>query len=247
MRFKKTIFFSLVILVIFLIYVFFQNPKVNYVALGDSLAAGQNPYGEIGYSYADYIKDYLKKKNRLKEYVKDYAVSGYKSEDIIEDLKDNKKILRDSKEYNIRSLLREADIVTISIGANDFMQAFQPSKLQFDDMNVYYEQVNNSIGKVKNAIKEVRKYAKEKVIVVGYYNPFPLLFKNYEDKVDDLFSSVDSVYQELCKEEDVSYISLYQLFKEHSDYLPNPFDIHPNLQGYSAIARLIIEKELKNL
>ena len=73
MRFKKTIFLSIVVLVIFLTYLFFNDNRINYVVLGDSVAAGVNPYGGVGYSYSDYIKDYLCDKGKLKEYIKEYA------------------------------------------------------------------------------------------------------------------------------------------------------------------------------
>ena len=46
---------------VFVIYNIFKenNNKIYYIALGDSIAEGMNPYGNIGYSYSDYIKDYL--------------------------------------------------------------------------------------------------------------------------------------------------------------------------------------------
>ena len=60
MKYKKLIISILVFLSIFLIYVFANDKRMNYIALGDSLAAGQNPYGQISYGYADYISNYLK-------------------------------------------------------------------------------------------------------------------------------------------------------------------------------------------
>ena len=144
MRFKKTIFFSFVLLICFLTYSFFKNDKLIYVSLGDSLAAGQNPYGEIGYGYSNYIADYLDSENKLELFVSSYAVSGYKSLDIVDDISRNKEVDVDGKKYNIRSLLREADVVTISIGANDFLEGLSLDNLRLDDVTFYKEKIESS-------------------------------------------------------------------------------------------------------
>lgn len=245
MRFKKTIIFSTIILVCFLIYLYFSGEKLIYVALGDSLAAGVNPYGEVSYSYTDFIADHLKDERKLELFVKDYTVSGYKSLDVLQDIYNNKKVLIEDKEYNIRMLLREADLVTISIGANDFMKYFSLNNLHLDDINYYKEQVDNVLVDVDKLFSELSKYAKCQVIVVGYYNPFPVLFYNYEKNLDEIFNYVDTKYQALTEEYGFSYISFYNTFKENANFLPNPFDIHPNLNGYKAIADILIDYYLK--
>lgn len=246
MRFKKTIIFSTIILVCFLIYLSFSGQKLIYVALGDSLAAGVNPYGEVSYSYTDFVADYLKSEGKLDLFVKDYAVSGYKSFDVLRDITDNKKVLIDDKEYNIRMLLREADLITISIGANDFLKYFSLDNLHLDDVSYYKEQVDNVLVDVDKLFSQMSKYAKCQVIVVGYYNPFPILFSNYETNLDEIFHYVDYEYQELTEKYNFSYISFYNVFKENSSFLPNPFDIHPNISGYKAMADILTSYYLKN-
>jgi len=246
LRFKKTIIFSFIILVIFLTYVFFHDTKLNYVVIGDSLAAGQNPYGEkSGYGYADYIRDYLEENGRLKQYVKGFAVSGYTTDDVLADLSTNKKLLQDGHEVNLRQLLRESDIVTVSVGANDFMRGLSIDNLNLNDSKAYIEKIDGIMDNVKKTLVELRKYAKNQIIVIGYYNPFPLLYRSYESALDEIFEYADQEYEGLCALYDVEYVSVYHLFKENSDFLPNPFDIHPNLQGYKAIANSVIDKFLK--
>ena len=143
MRFKKTIVFSTILLLIFLIWTFFSGSSINYVALGDSVALGVNPYGEVGYSYADYFKDYLEENGKLGMYTKDFAVSGYTTSDIISDINTNKEINVNGKSVNIRECLREADIVTISIGANDFMKGINLSNFNLENGNFYKGKIDN--------------------------------------------------------------------------------------------------------
>lgn len=244
MRFKKTIFISLVVLVIFLTYLFFNDNRINYVVLGDSLAQGINPYGEVGYSYTDYIKDYLEDNGKLKEYIKDYAVSGYTTSDLLNDLHNNKEIDVDGNKVNIRHALRESDLVTISIGANDFLKGINLNALDLTNVDSYKKKIDNILDEIDIVLREVRKYAKGDVIVVGYYNPLNVLFRSYESTLDEIFEYADIKYKEVCSNNSTDYVSVYSLFKENSDFLPNPFDIHPNLNGYSAISRLIIDDYL---
>lgn len=244
MRFKKTIFISLVVLVIFLTYLFFNDDCINYVVLGDSLAQGVNPYGEVGYSYTDYISEYLEDNGKLKTFIKGYATSGYTTSDLLDDLHNNREIEVDGNHVNIRHALRESDLVTISIGANDFLKGINLNDLDLSSTDSYKKRIDNILSDIDLVLCEVRKYAKDDVIVVGYYNPFNRLFLSYRNSLDEIFEYTDIKYKEVCDKYLSSYVSTYSLFKENSDFLPNPFDIHPNLNGYSAIARLIIDDYL---
>ena len=43
---------------------------------------------------------------------------------------------------------------------------------------------------------------------------------------------------------DIEFVSIYLVFKNNNDYLPNPTNIHPSNEGYKAIY-LEIMKQLK--
>ena len=65
MKHKKIIFLIFLCIIIYLIYSFFHDDKISYIAIGDSLSAGVNSYGENGYGYSDYVADYLRKNDKL--------------------------------------------------------------------------------------------------------------------------------------------------------------------------------------
>ena len=73
----------LVVFLTFLIYKGFDDKKIYYLALGDSLAAGRDSYGNYGAGYSDYINEYLEVNDKLDKFVKDFAVSGYKVDDLM--------------------------------------------------------------------------------------------------------------------------------------------------------------------
>ena len=244
MKIKKLIIFILIILFIFFTYFFFKDDKLNYVSLGDSVAAGQNPYGEISYGYSDYLKDYLSSNNKLKDYV-NFAVSGYKTDDVIRDINNNHQITVNNRTRNIKEALRESNLVTLSIGANDFMSGISINNLDLNNIDIYLKKIDSVSLNIDKTLKLVREYAKQDVIVIGYYNPFPLLYKVNPNQIDNLFNYADRKYIEICNQYDIKYLSVYDLFKNNSSYLPNPFDIHPNNDGYKSISNLIIDTYLE--
>ena len=82
---KILLFISVVILVLF-IYIKNGDDKVYYLALGDSYSLGMNPYNAYDYGFTDYIKDYLNNNEKLQNYINDFAVSGYRTIDLLKDI-----------------------------------------------------------------------------------------------------------------------------------------------------------------
>ena len=80
-----------------------QDKKIYYLSLGDSLAAGQTPNNTLEESYGDYVADYLKDRGVLEFYTKDFSKSGYRSIDLLNDLKNNKVIKVNGKEKEGKS------------------------------------------------------------------------------------------------------------------------------------------------
>lgn len=243
-KFKKLFFLIGVFIIIFAIYLANVDSRVNYVALGDSIAAGQNPYGErTGYGYTDYVENYLSRNDLLKSYIKGFAVSGYKTTDLLTDIEINKHIEEKGKEYNIRKALRESDIVTVSIGANDFLANIDLKNIsnQTFSTDTLISFVDKMVPNLKSVFKEIRKFAKKEVIVVSYFNPMPKLLESHEKEVEAVLDYANTIYRDLCKEYKMTYISVVDEFKLHPEYLPNPFDIHPNTKGYLAMATPIIQ------
>ena len=222
-----------ILVFVFSIYRLFPTQKLNYIALGDSVAEGRNPDGETGYSYADFFYEKLKEEGKIKNYKKEYSHSGYTTTDVVNDLIRNGDIKRD---------LRESDLVTISIGANDFLHSLDLKNVNLDNLDLYEKNIRTLFPNIDHCIKEIRKYAKNKIYIIGYYNPLPFLYNLGSEKVDALFNFIDESYQEIADKYDCIYISNYELFKNHPEYLPNPMDIHPNLKGYKAMADTLYQE-----
>jgi lysophospholipase L1-like esterase len=215
--------------------------RISYVALGDSLAVGQNPYGQISYGYTDYVADYIKGKGKLGFYTKKFAISGYRITDLINDINQNKVVKIDNKKLTIKNALIKADVITLSIGTNELFY-----KLGINNMDIaYYNEQNlkKYVDEVaidmEKLVNLVRKYCKEDIILIGFYNPLWHMRKNYAKDLDYVFIYANKKLKQISKKYDMYYIDIHKLFEQNNEYLPNPLDINPSNEGYSAIARKI--------
>lgn len=243
MKYKKYIFLVLVIIGIFWIYKLNSNNKIYYISLGDSLAAGQNPYGEIGYGYSDYVNKYLKSQNLVEFYSKDFAASGDRIIDLINKIEKNEKVELHDKELRIQTAIEKADVITLSIGANDLFEHAGLNDMNYNleklsEAEKYLDEISENLDKL---IKLIRKYNNKKVILVGYYNPLSPLSSKYTRELEPLFMKVNEEYEKVATKNNCDYIDVYEIFKENPEYLPNPTDIHPSNSGYEVISAQIID------
>jgi hypothetical protein len=89
-----------------------KNKKLNYLALGDSVISGYSTYRHFdATSYTDFVADSLKESGHLKSY-KNFGVSGFTTNDLIMQLSN----------HEVRMSITKADMINISIGANDFLE-----------------------------------------------------------------------------------------------------------------------------
>ena len=244
---KAKIYTASIVLFVVLTIIAFSLPKrnkvdVTYIALGDSLAQGMNYNLTVDEGYTDYIRDYLDDYYNLKFFTKGFTKWGYETRHVIRDINDNKKITVDGKEITIKEALKEANLVTLTIGANDFIEG-----LSFDtigDRIASIEQVKQDAEDIANRVEEVIKLVKEntkaQIIVTGYYNPVPNM-KQYKSQIDEVIRYFNSILKEKCKNLNVEFADVFNIFDSRPDYLPNPADIHPNKDGYKAMAKEVIK------
>lgn len=251
MKHKKMIILVVLTILImissFFIYDNSYEEEFNYVALGDSVASGRNPYGTDGYGYVDYVRDYLKRKDKLSGYVS-YATAGYSIDDVINDINYNKTITIDNINIGIKKALRESDLVTISIGANDFLANANLSSLSnlFSNRNATKNKIDDIVEEFSLLLGLIKQYAKNDILVIGYYNPFPRMEK-YREDIDEIVDYADEEYKKLCNKMGVYYVDVSSVIATNDNYLPNPLDIHVSIQGYEAISKEVIKLLNKNV
>lgn len=212
--------------------IYSSSPKFDFVALGDSLAAGQTPECTFDKSYTTYIEDKLKEKGVLGDF-NNFAVSGYKTSDVL-------KKLQDPTQLNI---IKNAEIITLDVGANDLLSYISPSMANSTDNLALAEiiatitkEVPQNIITIIAEIREVNPTAK--IYVMGYYNSFPYLSSPLQDQALYFIQALNNSIKTTTESCGATYVSTEEVMnKQLTEYIPNPADIHPSLLGYQAIAK----------
>ena len=243
MKKRYKILIGFVITGIFLVLIFFitKDKKIYYLSLGDSLAVGQTPNNEVDKSYGDYIKEYLEDKEVLEFYTKSFSNSNYRSIDLLEDIKNNKKKKISGKEITIKNALIKADIVTISIGLNDLL--YKLNLASTFDMNInddIYTYVDEVMMDIDKLLYEIRKSCKEQIMVFGYYNPFTNHSASLSNEVEPLITYANGKLESLVLKYEMTYVDIHGAFLANDDYLPSKLEIHPTKNGYKRMADIAI-------
>lgn len=199
--------------------------QVQYVALGDSLAAGLSPTGIIDYGYPDYIeKNFKSKKYKLVDY-DNFGVAGYTSKQVKNNL---------LKSYKIRKEVKEATHITIDIGANDFLNILKTNPGPVVALTAM-EEFTLNLDTILSTIDQLNP--KAKVYVMGYYNPFPYFTAEQQATIQPLLEAVNNQIQASAKENGDTFVATEKVVAaNYEKYMPNHEDIHLSKAGYQAIA-----------
>jgi lysophospholipase L1-like esterase len=209
-----------------------EDKDIQYVALGNSLAAGYLNDGTRGDGYPVYIKNGIEA-NGYTVHLDNLGVGGFTTVDVLNQLT-NPTILEK---------IANADILTIDIGANDVLRAVDLENLVLEDALVALNQVKTNLGNILEIIREQNPTLK--IYVMGYYNALPFI-----DNQTLIKTAIDLLNNNIASEAgkvEATFIPTYHVFEGKYDvYLPNP-DIHPTKEGYKAIANEFLTFILNDL
>jgi lysophospholipase L1-like esterase len=250
--FKNSRLLSLLVVFVFLLGIVTPistqavGEKVHYVALGDSLAAGQLPRTADGVvtwdkGFSGIIAEHLEKNGILASYTNKFAVSGYRTDEVLKDILDNKEV----EGKKLQDTLKAANYVTVTAGANDILQVAQIDiangtvtidPLKFGVTNTRIQSNLTSI------IKEIQTLnPKAEIYVSGYYNPFPYLPAAQQGQLEMMLSLLNGGIKTVSEAKGATFVDMKGIFDASKEtYLPNPRDIHPSLEGYQLLANRFI-------
>ncbi|MEK5331209.1 SGNH/GDSL hydrolase family protein [Lysinibacillus sp. FSL W8-0992] len=208
----------------------------NYVALGDSLAAGQTPYQEIDAGYSDFIAMRLGKMGQLSHYTKELAFPGFTTADVLERVK--------SEEAS--EVLANASLITISAGANDLLRLVQVNPmagtLAFSQLQVDYA-LNIARKNMAEMLAELKLRAPNaKVYVMGYYFAYPNVHATQKEGTNAQLMKLNTILEQQAEQAGMTYINVYDAFGlQATQFLPNVADVHPNFEGYRQMANAFLK------
>lgn len=206
------------------IYLF---PKdLNIVTLGDSLTQGVGDESKNS-GYVGLIEDKLD--NTIK--IDNFGISGYRSDQLLELI----------NEPDVEASLNEADLVLMTIGANDLMKIFKRdlTHLKIEPFFDELEEFEKRLEKIFTKINQINPQTK--IYFIGFYDPFSEYFPevreltyisaSWNERSDRVTKKFDNTY----------YIPTAQLFEKDVGIYLAADKFHPNKRGYTKIATEVIE------
>ena len=212
---KKIIYLLFLFLFIFMCYLIYEltdNDNLTCLVIGDSIA--------------DNI--YLRENKKINNYNNQFINKDHRMIDLLHIIKYNEEINYQNNTISIHQLLKQSDIVIISIGMNDIY-----AKLEDDPKNMY-TYLNEMVNNMELILDEISRYKNAKIIVLGYYNIF--------EKKNDLFIYINYKIKRITEKHDYIYIDTNKNLNNNQKYLLKNNQFYLNDHGYQEINELIVEK-----
>lgn len=232
---KKNILLILLLTSIFLsilIYNLTYNKNKDYLAIGDGLAKGKTYYNTIGYGYSDYVNAYLEEQKKLKTFNKIFAEDHQTLENFNKNIKNNQCKIYKGKKTCINQSIKNAEIITISIGNYELSEIIKHYKYNGETIKL----LNNFILKLNNSILLIKKYNDlSNVILIGFYS--------YGDQnSEQIVNYINKELFDYSKKYKYTFININDIFINNPKYLPNIYENYPSNLGYKEISKRIINK-----
>lgn len=206
----------------------FQKDK-KIVAIGDSLTQGIGDETKGG-GYVGILNNTFED-NHINITIENYGKRGNRTDQLLKRLETKK----------MATSIKDADIVLITIGANDVMNVvknnFTHLKMKpFQEEQVaYVERLNAIFTKINELNPEVQIY------LIGFYNPFEQYFSEIEQlgMILNMWNQASKTVTE--QYDNVYFIPTQDLFNQTNLDLLSEDQFHPNMSGYKLIAKRVLE------
>ncbi len=209
--------------------------KIEYLALGDSLAAGMSPYKILGLGYTDMLAENIHSFGYLGEFNKNHTYPGYTTQDVLNDIQNN-AVAPNGK--TIQQNIASAGVITLDVGANDFIGQLSPAySLDPNVVPALIQQIGTNTGLIISAVKQLNPTVN--IYIMGYYDAFhnfpltALQKQQFTVVLDYLNQALAGVAVQTGA---IFVPTGAAVAADYGNNLPNPLDIHPSELGYRAIA-----------
>lgn len=246
MSFKKLILFvCTVVFVIFsAIFPVYGAEKTDYVAFGDSIAAGFG-LDSPSEAYPSILAEALGFK------LSNLAQNGQTSEEL------KARIAGLSKKE--KDMVSEAHLITISIGGNDLigeknrkvvlsealLSVLSGDYTMSDEMTEIYQTLKDNLVASVSMLRELNPDAV--ILLQTLYNPYlggeyTYLGYNIGDRLDYYVQKVNETYEDARQESDQFFIvDVAEQMNGVPEYFYTTFDFHPTAAGHEAIAKIFAQ------
>lgn len=160
MKYKIGIIILLGIILTSLIYFHTTEDKINVLALGDGISTGMTIYHVEGYDYNEYLTEDLNEENNLGNYYRYFNEVDETASNLL--TKINNNITSIDKKITLKQAIKEADIITISLGMDELNNYAKKNTLGST-------KINGFLNKYEEVLSTLRKLNDKKIYVIGLY------------------------------------------------------------------------------
>jgi lysophospholipase L1-like esterase len=207
---------------------FFKNDQ-KIVAIGDSLTEGVGDETKSG-GYVG-ILNHTFEDNNLNITVENLGKKGNRTDQLLKRL----------EKEDIASSIKEADMVLITIGANDIMNVLKSNFMNVT-MEPFQEERVKYIERLEAIFTKVNELNPDtQIYLIGFYNPFERHFGEIKE-LGMIIDSWNEAGKSLAEKYDhVRYIPTKDLFSNTTLDLLAEDEFHPNTTGYKLMAQRVLE------
>lgn len=205
---------------------YFFPDDLNIVTLGDSLTQGVGDESKNS-GYVGRIEDSLD--NQI--IIDNFGISGYRSD----------QLLKLINEPDVEASLAEANLVLMTIGANDMMKVFKRdlNNLKTEPFLEELTMFEERLTEIFTTIHKINPQTK--IYLIGFYDPFTEYFPEVEE-LTRISSSWNTGSAMVTNEFDYTYyIPTNELFEGNVNAYLAEDNFHPNKKGYTKITQEVIE------
>lgn len=192
------------------IYFHTESEQINVLALGDGISTGMTVYHVEGYDYNEYLTEYLNEQNKLGTYYKYFNEIDETASNLVNKINNN--ITSIDKKIKLKQAIKEADIITISLGMDELNNYAKKNTLGST-------KINGFLNKYKEVLEKIRSLNDKKLYIIGLYESNLI----NETKIDKINMELEQIaYQFQAKYIEIKDITTQkEFFKANNNYYLN--------------------------
>ncbi|MEJ8764461.1 SGNH/GDSL hydrolase family protein [Oceanobacillus sp. HCA-5259] len=203
--------------------------EVKIVAIGDSLTRGVGDATNSG-GYVGILERSINQEDEIATF-ENFGIPGNRTDQLLIRL----------GQPEIIEALEEADIVLVTIGANDIMQVAKENitNLEMDDFIDEHSDYEERLEEVLKRLSDINSNAD--IYLLGIYNPFEKYFQDIEE-LNQIVNTWNETGSSLANEIDnITFIPIIDLFAGNEDPIFADDNFHPNYTGYYLMAERVLD------